>query len=215
MKKTYLLAAALVAGMVPAASQAATVIGGSVSGVSAYTGNNGLIINYSLGSAFSGLVDLDPNTAIGSSFVVNNLFTIGTPEGSVELGEDTISRAINVTFNFTDPNGASGSAITGTTSGFYRLFSSCGAIAGGCGQVDFSSTPTIFSFGKNGSGKFSVQLFDTEFATPGSASVKGKFTLLANAVPEPSTWAMMIMGIGFAGAAMRSRRRQQVSLTYA
>jgi hypothetical protein len=33
------------------------------------------------------------------------------------------------------------------------------------------------------------------------------------AVPEPATWALMIMGIGFAGAAMR--RRQTVSLKYA
>jgi hypothetical protein len=32
-------------------------------------------------------------------------------------------------------------------------------------------------------------------------------------VPEPSTWLMMIGGIGFAGAAMR--RRQRVSVTYA
>ena len=37
--------------------------------------------------------------------------------------------------------------------------------------------------------------------------------LFAMGVPEPSTWAMMILGIGFAGAAMR--RRQRVSLSYA
>lgn len=32
-------------------------------------------------------------------------------------------------------------------------------------------------------------------------------------VPEPATWALMIMGIGFAGAAMR--RRHSISLKYA
>ncbi|WP_254514996.1 PEPxxWA-CTERM sorting domain-containing protein [Novosphingobium sp. G106] len=37
--------------------------------------------------------------------------------------------------------------------------------------------------------------------------------IFSNSVPEPSTWAMMILGIGFAGAAMR--RRQRVSVSYA
>jgi Trypsin/PEP-CTERM motif len=34
-------------------------------------------------------------------------------------------------------------------------------------------------------------------------------------VPEPSTWAMMIIGFGFIGGALRSRRRQTVRVTYA
>jgi hypothetical protein len=35
------------------------------------------------------------------------------------------------------------------------------------------------------------------------------------AVPEPSTWAMMLLGFGFVGGAMRSRRRQKVTVSYA
>ena len=35
---------------------------------------------------------------------------------------------------------------------------------------------------------------------------------VTNAVPEPGTWMMMILGIGFAGAAMR--RRQKVAVRY-
>ncbi len=34
----------------------------------------------------------------------------------------------------------------------------------------------------------------------------GVFTL--SGVPEPSTWAMMMLGVGFAGTAMRSQRRR-------
>jgi hypothetical protein len=34
----------------------------------------------------------------------------------------------------------------------------------------------------------------------------------ATAVPEPSTWAMMIMGFGMVGGAMRSNRRKPKSL---
>jgi len=36
-------------------------------------------------------------------------------------------------------------------------------------------------------------------------------TLTGTAVPEPATWAMLIMGFGMAGAALRSRRRTSVA----
>lgn len=50
--------------------------------------------------------------------------------------------------------------------------------------------------------------------TNGDASYSGtlSFAGLAGVVPEPSTWMMMIMGIGFAGMALR--RRQRVRLSY-
>lgn len=35
------------------------------------------------------------------------------------------------------------------------------------------------------------------------------------AVPEPSTWAMMLLGFGFVGGAMRARRRQKLTVSYA
>lgn len=38
----------------------------------------------------------------------------------------------------------------------------------------------------------------------------------AAAVPEPSTWALMLLGFGFVGGAMRSaRRREKISVSYA
>ncbi len=48
--------------------------------------------------------------------------------------------------------------------------------------------------------------------TRGDASYSGTLSF-ANAVgvPEPSTWLMMILGIGFAGMALRRRQRLQVS----
>ena len=38
---------------------------------------------------------------------------------------------------------------------------------------------------------------------------------LTGAVPEPATWAMMLMGFGMIGAGVRSRRRSSVRITYA
>ena len=37
----------------------------------------------------------------------------------------------------------------------------------------------------------------------------------AAAVPEPGTWAMMLLGFGAMGAAMRSRRKQKITVRYA
>ena len=35
------------------------------------------------------------------------------------------------------------------------------------------------------------------------------------AVPEPATWTLMLLGFGFVGGAMRSRKRQKVTVSYA
>jgi hypothetical protein len=35
-------------------------------------------------------------------------------------------------------------------------------------------------------------------------------TLLSSAVPEPGTWAMMLVGFGAIGASMRRRRSKQI-----
>lgn len=45
-----------------------------------------------------------------------------------------------------------------------------------------------------------------ELGAPGS--VLDRVSLLAGRLPEPTSWAMMILGFGGAGAALRLRRRQ-------
>lgn len=43
----------------------------------------------------------------------------------------------------------------------------------------------------------------------------GTGPIVAPGIPEPATWAMMILGFGLIGGAMRSARRQTVRVTYA
>ena len=47
--------------------------------------------------------------------------------------------------------------------------------------------------------------------TGGDASYSGTLSFASAAVPEPSTWLIMIMGIGLAGMALRRRHRVQVT----
>lgn len=166
----------------------------------------GLVLTSTPG-AFNVILDLDGSPS--SSAFVANLFTVGTDEGTVNWfpPEDTVSYPISVLLSFANPFDASGSPLTGQSFGFidFNLFGSCGLIAGGCGAIHWDG-PQTFSFGSGGS--FSVALNDVTFGTPGSAQVGGTFTLLSASVPEPGTWAMMLIGFGAVGFAMRRNRKQ-------
>ena len=205
MKRYLLAAAALLA--LPAVAQAQVTIEGTSTVGTIQSSDPGLVV-YANPTSFGPFnLDLDPVTGTPSSFTTNVL-TIGTNEGSVELFEDTVANPISIIFSFTNPFDATGSAVTGETYGFYQLFTSCGLFAGGCGTVDWDG-PTVFNFGDGGS--FSLALGDVSFATPGSAQVSGTFTLLSNSVPEPGTWAMMLLGFGAAGVALRRRREPRLA----
>lgn len=45
--------------------------------------------------------------------------------------------------------------------------------------------------------------------------ISGTPVSISAPVPEPGTWAMMLLGFGFVGGAMRARRRQKVTVSYA
>jgi hypothetical protein len=198
MKLQILAAAALLS---LSTSALATVVAGTATPTNLGS-DPGLTITGSPG-AFS--TDL----ALGVPQAVANLFMLGTSEQSIELDDIFFTHSVDVAFTFTNPFDASGSPLTGTTSGFYSLAGSCslfgftGGGNGGCGRVQWSG-PQTFSFGNGGT--FSVALNDAIFATPGSANISGTFTLLTPSVPEPATWAMMLLGFGVIGASMRRRR---------
>jgi hypothetical protein len=48
----------------------------------------------------------------------------------------------------------------------------------------------------------------TTYAQSNTADIQARISMVTSAVPEPSTWAMMIVGFGAAGAMVRSSRRR-------
>jgi hypothetical protein len=60
-------------------------------------------------------------------------------------------------------------------------------------------------------GLVSQNLIDRYDTTSDRFAVFARFTPSAAAVPEPSTWAMMLLGFGAMGASLRYRRRTKLS----
>lgn len=199
-----LCSASLAALCVPTAASAAITVSGSVTGTSVRDLDPGLVL------AATPLAFADFTLANVGDTHTTDVLRIGTNESSVDF-DDLFLYPVSATFAFSSPMGAGGTA-TGSSSGFIRILTSCGLLAGGCGRVSWNN-PTIFNFGNGGA--FSVTLSNVEFATPGAANVSARFELLANAVPEPSTWALLILGFGGVGAAMRAQRRTRASIALA
>ena len=98
----------------------------------------------------------------------------------------------------TDPNG-----------GLYTNVGSLGILLGSTDKLGFDIS------GFSGAGFFSVNnnFYGINLATGGATLIGGLGTqgitgiTVAASVPEPGTWAMMLLGFGAIGAAMRRRRR--------
>ena len=130
------------------------------------------------------------NVTLGSFSVTNSFFN--------DLDNDTFRLRID----FSQPSGASPDPqiFSATLDGNIGLF-------GGNLVIDFANTPTVFTF--NG-GTFSllvqdVQLDTNIFRSGDTANLLGSVSVTA-AVPEPSTWAMLL--IGFAGVGFTAYRRR-------
>ena len=140
------------------------------------------------------------------------------------LQDGPLSRIVNAT--------GDGSGVAGTTTSFSTTFSLAGfdsANATISGQVLFDNLGTIFLNGNQVGGTYTGFASLTPFGTNANFFLAGLNTLtfnvfnqggpealqvagltvtaerLAGAVPEPTTWALLIVGFGMTGLAMRRR----------
>jgi hypothetical protein len=154
------------------------------------------------------------NCTIASSASDGHLsFTGGTftsiPAGTVNVGFGSFSlgngsQTYDTTFTldiaFTAPAGSGSNTfdadVTGTVHG-----------NGGGVTINFNNTPETFNY--NG-GSFTVSVNDLSISL-GDPNITGTITLTAG-VPEPSTWAMMVLG--FAGVGFMTYRRKRNGLAF-
>ena len=92
------------------------------------------------------------------------------------------------------------------------------ATVGGFPQI-LSAIKTNFNDGffvRNDPGATIFRNYNPESGDISFTNVTVSSRSVSGAVPEPATWAMMLLGFGFVGGAMRSaKRRQKVTVSYA
>ncbi len=133
-----------------------------------------------------------------------------TPDSSQSfLGEQAAFNAVPGTVN--------GVATTITTISFGTgVFADLSINAPGLDFTQFSGGGPLFS-GPGNAPVFAPGTFQmTNAFFPSQNSTLVISEQVTAAVPEPGTWAMMLLGFGFIGGAMRSaKRRQKLTVSYA
>ncbi len=195
MKAFLVLAGATLAFATPAAAQQLVTNGGfetgSLTGFT-QTGNTG----------FTGV---SSGSGIPASGTYAAFFgPIGSNGGITQALATTSGQSYLISFDLQNLNG--GSNFYDVLFGGVSLFSASNS--GAFGYTNFSTTATA-------TGASTLLAFnfrnDPSFFTLDNVSV----TAVNGAVPEPATWAMMLIGFGAIGASMRRRRRADIALRMA
>ena len=155
---------------------------------------------------------------VGSfSFLPPSLIGQLTPQsgtfGLADLASFTLDTSTVFTFSEVNPSGF-------PSNGFFNygladLTAFSATFANGALTALSFDTNALSPISTDGNGDFGLQSFRvTGLGPDGASTFNGDFQLLTSgqieiaAVPEPATWALMIIGFGMVGGAVRARRRQ-------
>lgn len=198
MKKMLLATVAAVT--FASGANALTLISADVTGPSGTIWTTRQTGNFTLFLQNPGLGDyLNPNDEPINFGISNTGMTriLLAGEGFLPGGTADSDPLYNLTLNFD-----SGQTLTGQYAPGTNTF---------LGGSSITQGGTIFSLIEFSYRRFLGDAVQANVATPGGDGndYVGNFRLnaIAAAIPEPATWAMMILGFGVVGGAMRSRRR--------
>lgn len=196
----------------PAPASAAIIICTSANCVST---DGNVLVNSGTGSTVTGSVN-----GVGLTFTSSTDETlIGDANGQARVGSaDGLLNALTFTiqsgygfesaiFNLSP---VPGNALNEATSVFLTYLLSDGSTASITKSVATNGNNWFGIYGDNGE-VFTSAGFVANPSTTGISDMRqvrlGGVSELAAAVPEPATWALMLLGFGFVGGAMRSRRK--------
>jgi hypothetical protein len=135
--------------------------------------------------------------------------------GLSDLVDFTLDTSTLFTFSQVNPSGFPSSGFF--SYGLADLTSFSATFANGALTALSFATNALSPISSDGNGNFGLQSFRvTGLGPDGASTSNGDFQLLTSgqleiaAVPEPATWALMIIGFGMIGGTLRARRRQVV-----
>ncbi len=155
-------------------------------------------------SAHAAILQFDFVGDDGRSFAFQLDDTLAPSSGS-SFGSATRITYNNIAGSFIDPDGTSDVANISFGTGFFSTLQ--------IGAVNFSPNtfrgPALFDGSRNNP-KFNLG----NFALTGSVLNTTNGTLSVSAIPEPATWAMMLLGFFAVGAMIRSKGRVRTKVSY-
>ncbi len=217
MRRVMKLALATAAlGLAVAATPASAAIvlnaDGTV-GLNHNAGTNAFTVNFGGPSGTTASLLLTLTGGIGNSYIFNYSFNnTGTIAKLVGFAFDTDPTLASVTSPVGDPLKFGANANfpgVGTVDACFYSGNNCGAANGQATSFNGGFTLNF------NSGPVTLSNFVDRYASIGGSggpSGEGSGVVLHPPVPEPATWAMMLVGFGGIGMAMRRRRKPEARL---
>jgi hypothetical protein len=212
MKTRYLLIGAALAALSTPALAATNILPGSGDTVVGSSIHDGFDASVAAGNLINGT----SNSAYGANGDPRWVFADGTDADetlTVDLGVDRNVFSAGFAYNGQDRIPTSFSVLTSTDGVNFTLvagpslFTPADYGLAGIYTTEYSFTPTSakyveIDFGSNSIGGFG--------GGGGAGNGAGIYQLYVDVVPEPATWAMLMVGFGGIGAVLRSGRRRLV-----